>query len=56
MIDVDLSDHRGLDGSAVAGWENRNCCILPTDLKDFYLTTDGLLLTWKVQNSDGKNF
>jgi len=52
VIDVDLSDHRGLDGSAVAGWENRNCCILPTDLKDFYLTTDGLLLTWKVQNSD----
>jgi len=29
--------------------------MLPEDLKNFYLTTDGLLLTWKV-SIDGDYF
>lgn len=27
----------------------KNTCILPEDLRDFYLTTDGFTLTWSVK-------
>lgn len=27
----------------------KNTCILPEDLRDFYLTTDGLTITWSVK-------
>lgn len=27
----------------------KNNCILPEDLRDFYLTTDGFTLTWSIK-------
>ena len=41
------------DGHLVVSWEQRNSCMLPEDLKRFYLTSDGLLLKWSVK-LDGK--
>ncbi|XP_026465173.1 tubulin polyglutamylase complex subunit 2-like [Ctenocephalides felis] len=32
-------------------WEQRHCCILPQDLKEFYLSTDGLKLVWSYEYS-----
>lgn len=32
-------------------WEQRHCCNLPQDLKQFYLSTDGLKLAWSYEYS-----
>ncbi|XP_069780224.1 tubulin polyglutamylase complex subunit 2 isoform X2 [Narcine bancroftii] len=38
----------------IVSWEQKNCCSLPEDLRNFYLMTDGFLLTWSVK-FDGTN-
>lgn len=34
---------------SVSSPPQKNNCILPEDLRDFYLTTDGFTLTWNVK-------
>uniref|UniRef100_A0A8D0HEP5 Knr4/Smi1-like domain-containing protein n=1 Tax=Sphenodon punctatus TaxID=8508 RepID=A0A8D0HEP5_SPHPU len=36
----------------IISWEQKNACILPEDLKNFYLMTDGFHLTWSVKFDD----
>lgn len=50
---TELDPKRPADRSAVLSWEQRNTCFLPEDLKNFYLTTDGFLLTWSVKIENG---
>jgi len=52
---VKFSNYAPAPRHALVAWEQRNTCMLPEDLKNFYLTTDGLLLTWKV-SIDGDYF
>ncbi|XP_062898132.1 tubulin polyglutamylase complex subunit 2 isoform X1 [Mobula hypostoma] len=33
----------------IVSWEQKNCCALPEDLRNFYLMTDGFLLTWNIK-------
>ncbi|XP_078493384.1 tubulin polyglutamylase complex subunit 2-like isoform X1 [Ciona intestinalis] len=54
VSDVSLSKFPQAERHILVGWEQRNSCILPDDLKSFYLTTNGLLLTWKVNINDTK--
>uniref|UniRef100_A0A8D0B1N1 Tubulin polyglutamylase complex subunit 2 n=1 Tax=Salvator merianae TaxID=96440 RepID=A0A8D0B1N1_SALMN len=37
---------------AIVSWEQKNACVLPEDLKNFYLMTDGFHLTWSVNVDD----
>lgn len=53
MCEVSLSNFSPSERHKVIAWEQKNTCMLPDDLKNFYLTTNGLLLTWKV-NVEGK--
>ncbi|XP_053157390.1 tubulin polyglutamylase complex subunit 2 [Hemicordylus capensis] len=34
---------------AIVSWEQKNACVLPEDLKNFYLMTDGFCMTWSVK-------
>ncbi|XP_008117364.1 tubulin polyglutamylase complex subunit 2 [Anolis carolinensis] len=37
---------------AIISWEQKNACVLPEDLKSFYLMTDGFHMTWSVKFDD----
>ncbi|XP_058027928.1 tubulin polyglutamylase complex subunit 2 isoform X1 [Ahaetulla prasina] len=37
---------------AIVSWEQKNACVLPEDLKNFYLMTDGFRMTWNVKFDD----
>ncbi|XP_039266622.1 tubulin polyglutamylase complex subunit 2-like [Styela clava] len=54
VCDVSLNGGNPAERHQIVAWEQRNACILPEDLKNFYLTTDGLLLTWSVLLEDNK--
>ncbi|KAL3866489.1 hypothetical protein ACJMK2_043783 [Sinanodonta woodiana] len=43
---IEMDPGKPADRHAVLSWEQKNMCLLPEDLKQFYLTTDGLQLTW----------
>ncbi|XP_026544498.1 tubulin polyglutamylase complex subunit 2, partial [Notechis scutatus] len=36
----------------IVSWEQKNACVLPDDLKNFYLMTDGFRMTWNVKFDD----
>ncbi|KAM6474661.1 tubulin polyglutamylase complex subunit 2 isoform 1-T1 [Liasis olivaceus] len=36
----------------IISWEQKNACVLPEDLKNFYLMTDGFRMTWSVKFDD----
>ncbi|XP_071794943.1 tubulin polyglutamylase complex subunit 2-like [Asterias amurensis] len=52
ICDVKLVDSKPAERHQVVSWEQRNSCMLPDDLKRFYLTSDGLLLKWSVKLDD----
>lgn len=53
--DIKISNNSAAEKTSVIGWEQKNSCMLPDDLKSFYQTTNGLLLTWKVVGSNSSN-
>ncbi|XP_077989104.1 tubulin polyglutamylase complex subunit 2-like [Glandiceps talaboti] len=50
--DVRLLDRKPAERHVVVSWEQKNSCMLPDDLKRFFLTTDGMLLQWKIKFDD----
>ncbi|XP_046576680.1 LOW QUALITY PROTEIN: tubulin polyglutamylase complex subunit 2-like [Haliotis rubra] len=46
---ITLDERVPADRHAVLTWEQRNCCLLPEDLKSFYLTSNGFHFTWSVK-------
>ncbi|XP_075042466.1 tubulin polyglutamylase complex subunit 2 isoform X2 [Mixophyes fleayi] len=36
----------------IVSWEQKHCCVLPEDLKNFYLMTDGFQMSWSVKLDD----
>uniref|UniRef100_A0A8C9F8A9 TPGS2 n=1 Tax=Pavo cristatus TaxID=9049 RepID=A0A8C9F8A9_PAVCR len=54
VSDVTLVEKEPADRHAIVSWEQKNACILPEDLKNFYLMTDGFQMTWSVK-IDGKS-
>ena len=44
--DVTLYDSSPSDNIAITSWEQRYSTVLPTEIKDFYLASDGFKLTW----------
>ncbi|XP_029907012.1 tubulin polyglutamylase complex subunit 2 [Myripristis murdjan] len=49
VVDVRFVDREPAEKRCLLSWEQKNTCILPEDLRDFYLTTDGFTLTWNVK-------
>ncbi|XP_013872486.1 tubulin polyglutamylase complex subunit 2 [Austrofundulus limnaeus] len=49
VADVRFAEREPAEKRNLLSWEQKNTCILPEDLRDFYLTTDGFTLTWSVE-------
>lgn len=49
VCDIKLSEKPPVDRNALVAWEQKYSSFLPDDVKAFYLTHNGLLLTWKVK-------
>lgn len=39
----------------IANWEQKHCCKLPNDLKNFYLSVEGFKMEWEGEYG-GKKF
>ncbi|KAH3834213.1 tubulin polyglutamylase complex subunit 2-like isoform X2 [Dreissena polymorpha] len=50
---LELEPRKPSDRSALLAWEQKNTVFLPEDLKNFYMTSDGFLLTWSVKIDNG---
>ncbi|XP_056461393.1 tubulin polyglutamylase complex subunit 2 [Gadus chalcogrammus] len=48
VADTRFVEREPAEKRSLLSWEQKNTCILPEDLRDFYLTTDGFTLTWSV--------
>ena len=46
-----LADHQPCDNIAITSWEQRYSTVLPHEIKDFYLATDGFRLTWSFSHA-----
>ncbi|XP_069043546.1 tubulin polyglutamylase complex subunit 2 isoform X1 [Lepisosteus oculatus] len=46
VTDVRFVERGPAERHTLQTWEQRNSCVLPEDLKDFYLTMDGFQLSW----------
>ncbi|XP_058841952.1 tubulin polyglutamylase complex subunit 2-like isoform X1 [Acipenser ruthenus] len=49
VTDVKFVEKEPAERHVILSWELKHCCILPEDLRDFYLTTDGFQLTWSAK-------
>ncbi|KAL7287925.1 hypothetical protein TKK_0017985 [Trichogramma kaykai] len=46
---VQLERRGACDRLALSSWEQKHCCLLTEDLRNFYTSTDGFLLTWSLE-------
>ncbi|KAG7476537.1 hypothetical protein MATL_G00084000 [Megalops atlanticus] len=46
VTDVRFVEREPAEKRYLLSWEKKNNCLLPEDLRDFYLTTDGFTLSW----------
>lgn len=46
---VRIERRNGCELTAITSWEQRHCCSLPEDVKNFYLSIDGFLLLWNLE-------
>ena len=53
VCDVRFLDKEPAQKSAIYSWEQKNMCALPNDLKDFYMTTDGISIQWSIKFDGG---
>ncbi|XP_061225001.1 tubulin polyglutamylase complex subunit 2 isoform X2 [Neopsephotus bourkii] len=54
VAEVKFVEKEPAEHHTIISWEQKNSCILPEDLKNFYLMTDGFQMTWSVK-TDGKS-
>ena len=47
--DVVLAEHQPSDNIAITSWEQRYSTLLPHEVKDFYLATDGFKLIYNFK-------
>ncbi|XP_065059602.1 tubulin polyglutamylase complex subunit 2-like [Rhopilema esculentum] len=48
VTNVKMMDLKPADQSVIDAWEQKYMCKLPMELKNFYLTTDGMLIQWSI--------
>ena len=54
--DVTFEEIAPCDNIAVTSWEQRYSTVLPHEIKDFYLATDGFRLNWNFAHAGERNF
>ncbi|XP_061469336.1 tubulin polyglutamylase complex subunit 2 isoform X5 [Rhineura floridana] len=52
VTEVTFVEKEPAERHAIVSWEQKNACVLPEDLKNFYLMTDGFHMTWSVKFDD----
>ncbi|XP_029436967.1 tubulin polyglutamylase complex subunit 2 isoform X2 [Rhinatrema bivittatum] len=52
VTDVNFREKQPAERHMIVSWELKNKCMLPEDLKNFYLMTDGFHMTWSVKFDD----
>ncbi|OCU02747.1 hypothetical protein XELAEV_18008515mg [Xenopus laevis] len=52
ISEVKFDERAPAERHLIVSWEQRNSCFLPDDLKNFYLMTDGFLMSWSVKLDD----
>ncbi|XP_051164020.1 tubulin polyglutamylase complex subunit 2 isoform X2 [Leptopilina boulardi] len=52
---VEIDMRSPCDRVALSTWEQRHCCNLPEEMRNFYASVDGFLLTWSLDIS-GEEF
>ncbi|KAM9263157.1 tubulin polyglutamylase complex subunit 2 isoform 2-T2 [Morus bassanus] len=52
VAEVSFVEKEPAERHTIISWEQKNSCILPEDLKNFYLMMDGFQMTWSVK-TDG---
>lgn len=45
---VRVERRNGCESGAITSWEQRHCCALPEDIRNFYASIDGFLLQWNL--------
>lgn len=48
---VEIDMRSPCDRVALSTWEQRHCCNLPEEMRNFYASVDGFLLTWSLDIS-----
>ncbi|XP_076160949.1 tubulin polyglutamylase complex subunit 2 [Ptiloglossa arizonensis] len=46
---VRVERRNGCECTAITNWEQRHCCLLPEDVRNFYASIDGFLLLWNLE-------
>lgn len=46
---VRVERRNGCEATAITSWEQRHCCMLPEDIRNFYASIDGFLLQWDLE-------
>lgn len=46
---VRIERRNGCEPGAITSWEQRHCCALPEDVRNFYASIDGFLLSWSLE-------
>ncbi|XP_012142172.1 tubulin polyglutamylase complex subunit 2 [Megachile rotundata] len=46
---VRIDRRNGCESTTITNWEQRHCCVLPEDVKNFYASIDGFLLQWNLE-------
>lgn len=49
--DVSMKECQPCDNIALTSWEQRYSTVLPHEVKEFYLATDGFKLTWNYNHA-----
>lgn len=53
VCDIDMTKQPVVSESDVSSWEYKHCVFMPSDLKAFYLTQNGILLNWSIKAGTG---
>ncbi|XP_007895328.1 tubulin polyglutamylase complex subunit 2 [Callorhinchus milii] len=49
VAEVRFMENEPAERHMIISWEQKNCCIIPEDLRNFYLMSDGFLMTWSIR-------
>ncbi|XP_015284786.1 PREDICTED: tubulin polyglutamylase complex subunit 2, partial [Gekko japonicus] len=52
VTEVTFVEKEAAERHTIVSWEQKNGCVLPEDLKNFYLMMDGFHMTWSIKMDD----
>ncbi|XP_054253300.1 tubulin polyglutamylase complex subunit 2 isoform X6 [Indicator indicator] len=55
VAEVTFVEKEPAERHTIISWEQKNSCILPEDLKNFYLMTNGFQMSWSVKTNGNED-